>query len=296
MENDINSDGISRLISKEVNSQDKIYKPDFSQKTGRELLAFYLQTKFKQILSFDKKAEAPVFIELKEDFIPRFAKRLINQPSKRILIGITGESASGKSTMCHEITNIIRNLSLPVSIVTTDNYFKDISALIQKYGSFDALRDNGYDIDSPTSLQLDVLRTDLEALARGEDVRIPEYLPNGTGISIPNSKEVIANKIIVVEGMATMYDGIQDIFDVKIYIEADKEVRKERFVRRACEERNQDLENAQKHWDYVQEAGQKYVVPARSIVDMVLNGDCKLPYFTHILEYIHTITNNFEQD
>ncbi len=296
MENDINSDGISRLISKEVNSQDKIYKPDFSQKTGRELLAFYLQTKFKQILSFDKKAELPVFIELKEDFIPRFAKRLINQPSKRILIGITGESASGKSTMCHEITNIIRNLSLPVSIVTTDNYFKDISALIQKYGSFDALRDNGYDIDSPTSLQLDVLRTDLEALARGEDVLIPEYLPNGTGISIPNSKEVIANKIIVVEGMATMYDGIQDIFDVKIYIEADKEVRKERFMRRACEERNQDLENAQKHWDYVQEAGQKYVVPARSIVDMVLNGDCKLPYFTHILEYIHTITNNFEQE
>lgn len=296
MENDINNDGISRLISKEVNSQDKIYKPDFSQKTGRELLAFYLQTKFKQILAFDKKADCPVFIELKEDFIPRFAKRLINKPTKRILIGITGESASGKSTMCREITNIIRNLSLPVSIVTTDNYFKDISALIKKYGSFDALRDNGYDIDSPTSLQLDVLRTDLEALARGEDVRIPEYLPNGTGISIPNSKEVIANKIIVVEGMATMYDGIQDIFDVKIYIEADKEVRKERFVRRACEERNQDLENAQKHWDYVQEAGQKYVVPARGIVDMVLNGDCKLPYFTHILEYIHTITNNFEQD
>lgn len=296
MENDINNDGISRLISKEVNSQDKIYKPDFSQKTGRELLAFYLQTKFKQILAFDKKADCPVFIDLKEDFIPRFAKRLINQPTKRILIGITGESASGKSTMCREITNIIRNLSLPVSIVTTDNYFKDISALIKKYGSFDALRDNGYDIDSPTSLQLDVLRTDLEALARGEDVRIPEYLPNGTGISIPNSKEVIANKIIVVEGMATMYDGIQDIFDVKIYIEADKEVRKERFVRRACEERNQDLENAQKHWDYVQEAGQKYVVPARGIVDMVLNGDCKLPYFTHILEYIHTITNNFEQE
>ena len=255
-----------------------------------------MQTKFKQILSFDKKAEYPVFIELKEDFIPRFAKRLINQPSKRILIGITGESASGKSTMCREITNIIRNLSLPVSIVTTDNYFKDISALIQKYGSFDALRDNGYDIDSPTSLQLDVLRTDLEALARGEDVRIPEYLPNGTGISIPNSKDVTANKIIVVEGMATMYDGIQDIFDVKIYIEADKEVRKRRFLRRACEERNQDIENAQKHWDYVQEAGQKYVVPARSIVDMVLNGDCELPYFTHILEYIHTITNNFEQE
>ena len=76
MEQDNNNDGISRLISKEVNSTDKIFKPDFSQKTGRELLAFYLQTKFKQILAFDKKAEVPVFIDLKSDFISRFTRRL----------------------------------------------------------------------------------------------------------------------------------------------------------------------------------------------------------------------------
>lgn len=296
MEQNNNADGISNLISKEVNSTDKIYKPDFSQKTGRELLAFYLQTKFRQIIAFDKKAEVPVFIKLDNDFISRFSKRLINNPSKRILIGITGESASGKSTMCHEITNIIRNLSLPVSILTTDNYFKDISDLIKKYGSFDALRDNGYDIDSPTSFQLDILRADLESLSQGKDIDAPEYLPNGTGISVPNSKHIEANKIIVVEGMATMFEEIQDIFDVKIYIEADTQIRKERFMKRACEERNQDLENAQKHWEYILQAGQKYVVPAKSIVDMVLNGDCKLPYFSHILEYIHTITNNFEQE
>jgi uridine kinase len=296
MEHDNNNDGISHLISKEVNSTDKIYKPDFSQKTGRELLAFYLQTKFKQILAFDKKAEVPVFIDLKTDFIPRFTRRLINNPSKRILIGITGESASGKSTMCSEIASIIRNLSLPVSIVTTDNYFKDISELIKKYGTFDSLRDNGYDIDSPTSFQLDVLKSDLESLSQGEDVMIPEYLPNGTGISIPKSKPITANKIIVVEGMATMYEEIRDIFDVKIYIEADNEIRKERFLKRACQERNQDYENALKHWDYILEAGKKYVVPARSVVDMILNGGCKLPYFSHLLEYLHAITNNFEQD
>ena len=42
-----NKDGLSHLIEKELNSNDKILKPDFSQKTGRELLAFYLQTNFK---------------------------------------------------------------------------------------------------------------------------------------------------------------------------------------------------------------------------------------------------------
>ncbi len=296
MENENNNEGIYNLIAKEVNSHDKIFKPDFSQKTGRELLAFYLQTKFKQVLAFDRKAEIPVIIDLKPDFIARFSKRLINNPKKRIVIGITGESASGKSTICREISSVIKNLNLPVSIVTTDNYFNDISGLIEKYGTFDALRDNGYDVDSPTSFQLDVLREDLEAISRGEDIMTPEYLLNGTGVSIPKSIPVKSNKIVVVEGMATMYDAIQDIFDVKIYIETDLEIRKNRFMTRAIKERNQDIENAKKHWEYILNAGQKYIIPSRSSMDIILNGDCRLPYFSKILEYIHTITNNFEQN
>lgn len=294
MNTENNNDGISHLIAKEVNSTDKIYKPDFSQKTGRELLAFYLQTKFKQVLAYDKKAENPLIKGIKPDFISRFMKRLINNPQKRILIGITGESASGKSSICSEISNMITRLNQPVSIVKTDNYFKDISDLIKKYGSFDALRDNGYDIDSPQNFQLDILKQDLESLANGEDIRIPRYLLNGTGVSVPHSMPIKSNKVIIVEGIATMYNPIQDIFDVKIYVETDLDVRKKRFIERAVKMRNQDPENAQKHWEYVLKTGQEYVIPARANMDIILNGDSSLPYFSQILEYIHTITNNFE--
>ena len=296
MENENTNDGIYNLIEKELHSTDKIYKPDFSQKTGRELLAFYLQTKFKQVLAYDKKAEIPAIIEIKPDFIAKFSKRLINNPQKRIMIGITGESASGKSTICREIANVINRLQLPVSIVTTDNYFNDISELIERYGTFDALRDNGYDVDSPSSFQLDILRQDLEDISLGKDIMTPEYLLNGTGVSIPKSIPVESNKIIVVEGMATMYEKIRDIFDIKVYIETDRNIRKERFMFRATKERNQDYENALKHWDYITEAGQKYIVPARSDMDIIVNGDSYLPYFSKILEYIHTITNNFDQE
>ncbi len=295
MNNDNMTDGMSDLISQEIHSKDKIYKPDFNQKTGRELLAFYLQTKFKQILAYDKKADIPVFINIKPDFIARFSKRLINNPNKRFLIGITGESASGKSTICNEIENVIKNFELPVSIITTDNYFNDISDLISKYGGFDNLRDNGYDIDSPQNFQLELLRQDLEKISMGEDIYTPEYLPNGTGVSVPLSKFVKSEKIIVVEGMATMYEGIKDLFDIKIYIETDIDVRRRRFLTRACDERNQDMENALKHWEYILSAGQKYIIPARKDMDIILNGDSSLDYFSQILEYIHTITNNFEQ-
>ena len=79
-----------------------------------------------------------------------------------------------------------------------------------------------------------------------------------------------------------------------INVETDDEIRKKWFIDRAMTERNQDLENALKHWDYISVAGEKYVKPYRKDADMVLNGNANLKYFAQILEYIHTITNNFQ--
>jgi len=280
------------LIEKENNNTDKLLKPDFNQKTGRELLAFYLQSKFKQILAYDRKYHTPIFSEVRPDFISKFSKRIINNPHKRLLIGITGESACGKSTICCQIKNTIECLNLPVSIISADNYFNDISHLIEQYGDFDNLRDNGYDVDSPESFQLELLKKDLEKISQGEDIKIPEYLPNGTGVCIPNSIPVKSEKIVVVEGMSTMYKDVKEIFDVKIYIEVGCEERKNRFLNRAIQ-RNQNEANANKHWDYIQTAGQKYVLPIKNEADLVVNGNADLVYFSQILEYIHTITNNF---
>lgn len=61
---------------------------------------------------------------------------------------------------------------------------------------------------------------------------------------MPKSKFVPSNKIVVVEGMASMFGENKDIFDIKVYVETDLELRKERFLTRAYTERNQDLENA----------------------------------------------------
>ena len=281
------------LIEKELNSEDKMLKPDFSSKTGRELLAFYLQAKFKQILAYDKKSETPIFREVNPNFISSFTKRLISNPTKRLLVGITGESASGKSTICKEIKNVVERLSLPVSVLSTDNYFNDISDLIKKYGSFDNLTDNGYDTDAPESFQMQLLREDLELLSEGMDILAPHYVPNGTGVSIPKSQQISANKIVVVEGIATMYKEVRDIFDVKIYIETENSIRKERFIKRAVAERGQSEENASKHWEYLLSAGQKYVIPSRECADFVLDGNSDLKYFDQILEYLNTVTNNF---
>jgi len=281
------------LIDRELNNDNKLSKPDMSQKSCRELYVVYLQSKFGQLFEYDKANSSPIIKNVKTDFVQRFSNRLINNPNKKILIGISGASASGKSTICNTIREVSNILRLPISVISTDNYFKDISLLIKKYGNFDNLRDNGYDIDSPDGFQLDVLKIDLEEISMGNDILSPKYLPNGTGVSVPKSIPVKSNKIIVVEGTASLY--IKDLFDINIFIETNDEKRKERFLSRAVSERNQDLENALKHWNYIIKAGEKYIKPNMSAIDIVLDGDSDLEYFKQIIEYIHTITNNFRK-
>ncbi len=280
------------LIDKQQNTKDKIIKPDFSTKTGREFLAFYLQTKFKQILQYDKKNENPIFKEINPNFISKFSRRLIENPQKKFLIGVTGESASGKTTICKQVKNTSIALDFPLEFLSIDNYFNDISDLIKKYGNFDALRDNGYDVDSPESFQLDLLKEDLTKLSQGENILAPQYLINGTGISVPKSIPISSEKFILVEGMAAMYKDIKDLFDVKIYIDIDPKIQKKWFMERAAK-RNQSEENAIKHFEYVNNAAEKYIRPSKHEADIIINGASSLDYFSQIIEFIHTATNCF---
>ncbi len=281
------------LIEKEQQAENlKFQKPDFSTKTGREFLAFYLQSKLKKIIAHDRKSELPIFKEVKPDFISKFSRRLIDNPNERIMIALTGESASGKTTICNTIINAIEKFNMPIEIVSADHYFNDISELIKKYGSFDALRDHGYDVDSPESFQLNLLKEDLIKLKSGEDIKIPQYLVNGTGISLPNAIEKKSKKIIVVEGIASVYKDIKDVFDIKIFVDIDKALQKRWFLNRAAE-RNQDDDNALKHWEYIQIASEKYVQPQKNECDVIINGESHLIYYKQFLEYMYTVTNSF---
>ena len=278
----------------EKSRKDKILKPDFSTKAGREFLAIYLYSKFNQILEYDKKSETPIFKSVHPNFIAKFTKRIINNPEKHFLIGISGESASGKTTICNTIKLATERLNMPIEILSADNYFRDISALISKYGSFDKLLESGYDVDSPDNFNLEQLYIDLEQLSKGIDVRIPEYLVNGTGVVVPNAIPKKAKKIIFVEGMATMHGAVSSLFDVKIYVDIEPEIQEKWFLYRAQTSRNQNEENARKQLAYVREASKKYILPKKDeYSDVVINGASSLAYFTQIIDYIYQITNNF---
>ncbi len=281
------------LFEKEEEENKKIIKPDFSTQSGREFFALYLFSKFQQILEYDKKNKFPIFKSINPDFTSGFIKRLIHNPEKHFMIGISGESASGKTTICNTILNATKRLNMPVEILSADNYFKDISELIKKHGSFDKLLASGYDVDSPENFDLDQLFEDLDMLSKGQNVKIPQYLVNGTGIVIPKAIPKQAKKIIIVEGMASMYGKVADLFDVKLFIDIDPKIQEKWFIYRAQTSRNQDKENALKQLAYVREASKKYILPGKKHADIIINGASSLEYFNQIIDYIYNITNNY---
>ena len=51
----------------------------------------------KEILEEDSKAEQPLFLQVRDGFIMDIARKVVQEKKKTFLIGITGESASGKT-------------------------------------------------------------------------------------------------------------------------------------------------------------------------------------------------------
>ena len=221
--------------------------------------------------------ETNVIKSIKPDFINKIEKLLTQ---KNITLAISGESASGKSTFVESIQDYISFLQEfsednILTIISGDNYFNDISKEIKQYGSFNALIDSGYNPDAPESFQLDLMREDIANLKNGIDIKIPQYKVNGTGISVPKAIEKKSSDINIVEGICVLYDKVHDLFDIKIYIDVDENIRKERYLSRA-KQRNQSLEEVKEQWEIVNKSAIKYIRPTKKHADIVINGSIEI--------------------
>lgn len=242
-----------------------------------------LITILKGIVEEDQKSEKPIIKKINESFIDDFAQRVTQNPEKNILIGLSGESASGKSEICNAIQGFAEKMGIKIETISADNYFKDISALIAKYGSFDGVIESGYDVDSPDNFDLVQLHKDLKTLANGEDVKIPKYLINGTGISIPNAVPKKAQKIILIEGLATLYDPIRSLLDLEIFVDIDPKIQEQRYITRALSSRNQTKEFALAQLEYVREAAKKYLHPKKAASNIIIDGSTQIKRYAKII-------------
>ncbi len=258
--------------------------PTFQINSLSHALASYDNKKLlEEIIENDLQSDNGVILSVKNSFLNTFPLKFAAS-KKPTLIAICGESASGKTTLNNVISKYANENNADITFLNTDNYFRDISENIKKAGSFDEFLKTGYDLDSPENFYVEELRQNLIDLKNGEIVLGRKYQPDGTGISKKDALKYSPNQIIIVEGTISALDEIRDLFDATIYVQTDDDKRKERYVKRAIEQRNQDETGALEQWHYICKAGEKYVQPLKDKCDIVLNGDFSEEYIEEIIE------------
>lgn len=182
---------------------------------------------------------------------------------EHIMIGIAGGSGSGKSTFTNRLKEAYEN---DICVIYHDNYYKrrdDISFEERKFINY----------DSPDAFDTELLIRDLERIKAGEAIECPVY-----DYSQHNrSSDIIhiePKKVIIVEGILVLYEHrLRDLFDIKIFVDADADERILRRVIRDVKERGRDVEGiAFQYLQTVKPMHYAYVQPTMAMADIIINS------------------------
>ena len=226
---------------------------------------------------FEKELNTPnsVLLSYKPFVIKKIAAYLTGKISMPASIGISGETASGKSTITMDLIETIESFGIEFGIpdiitrVNTDDYYYDRSDMVKAAGSFAEFAKN-YDLDSPDALELELMSKHIKELLSGKATYLPKYDMSGTAIRYDDYTLAKPSKVIISEGLFTLTDKVKDAFNFKIYVDIPENIKKARFFERAAARGLGDsaeiiYANANKKADF-------YIKPCKAGADIVLSG------------------------
>ena len=183
--------------------------------------------------------------------------------STPMLIGIAGGTGSGKSTFAEGLKRLFPD---EITIISYDNYYKP-----QDHLSMDERVKTNY--DCPDALDTDLLVKHLRQMQDGEAVEIPNYdfcMHTRRG----DFTLVKPTHVIIVDGILTFHDErLREMFDIKIFADADADERILRRLRRDVTERGRDIDGVIKQYvDTVKIMHGIYVEPTKKYADILING------------------------
>ena len=240
----------------------------------------------KSILDEDKQEKQPLFLHVKEGFILNIARKVVQEKKRTFLIGITGESASGKTVFVdNTIKACIKDKKDGIyTVMRCDDYYRDTSMELRTAGSYEALFKSGFSFDTPDAIDLKLLQEHLACLKEGVAVISPRY-DFKTCVSDINGEIKKPAKVILAEGLYVLNEGIRDILDVKVYVFTPLNVIKERWYKRAASRGKTGLAADLQFVD-VNKTAQQYIRPNYEISDCIINGLVSQDYIQEITEKI----------
>ncbi len=181
---------------------------------------------------------------------------------KPLLIGITGGTGSGKSTVAKAIYRNFKKES--ICIIMQDSYYKDQSDM-----TFEERTKTNY--DHPHAFDTPLLIDHLETLQRGEGIDMPIY-----DFTIHNRKQETVREeskdIIIVEGILILEDErLRNLFDIKIYVDTDADIRILRRLTRDIRDRGRTLESViDQYLGVVRPMHLQFIEPTKRYADLIV--------------------------
>ena len=160
---------------------------------------------------------------------------LINNKDQRIIIGISGHGASGKTTFANKLVKLLGQKD--INFINTDPYI--IGSNLRKYTILDYEYNNEehhYKMTAchPTAHNLSALERDINMIRDGLDFyTISTHYRESTLISSQN-------KVTIVEGMSIAFIN-PELFDLTVYLYTDGDTELNRRGIRDVSERGTDI-------------------------------------------------------
>ncbi len=181
---------------------------------------------------------------------------------KPLIIGIAGGAGSGKSTISEKLKSI--NGENKVQIIDQNSFIKDFSSI-----SFDERKK--LNLEHPDSFDFDYLIRILKDLALGNTVSIPTF----DFVSLDrtdNFQNFTPKDIIIVEGSLILYEKkLRDLFDIKVFIDTDSDIRLIRRIIRDTKEKSMPLEKIiLEYISVVKPTNISFVEPTKRFADIII--------------------------
>lgn len=263
----------------------------YSKRYEMEIITSIVES-LKQIIEEDKEEKQPLFIKISDNFIMNFARKAVQEKNKTFVIGIAGESASGKTTFVNNTVKacVKDKIEGVYTVISCDDYFYDTSKELKEAGNYEKLFKTGFSFDTPKVINLDLMKNHLIELKRGNKVVSPRY-DFVTCESFMDGELKKPAKIILNEGLYVLNEGLREIMDVKVYVFTPLDVLKERWYKRAASRGKTGLA-ADLQFRDVNKTAQEYIRPTMEIADVIINGMVEVDYIEVITDKIFSAVEN----